>query len=152
MTVSELPESVTLVHLARYDVTTHTWVMAHASLTPASGSVTATTPNPQSPIPNPLVMAIVTADVVEPAIVVPSAGEILPGIPLVMLPVTATSTGTIDPPSLPPAGGTATGTLTVQSPEPLPSGTIVQTNITETFTLASGAIASEETRTQDLVL
>src|SRR4029450_1665594 len=53
---------------------------------------------------------------------------------------------------MPPGGGTALGLLAIQSPTPLPSGTIVQTQVTETFTLASGAVASEETRRQDIVL
>ena len=63
-----------------------------------------------------------------------------------------TSVGVVSPAILPPAGGTATGLLAVQSPLPLPSGTLVQANVTETFTLASGAVASDEQRRQDVIL
>jgi hypothetical protein len=48
--------------------------------------------------------------------------------------------------------GTARSTLTIDSPELLPSGTVVQAVVTETFNLTSGEVASEETRTEDLIL
>ena len=53
---------------------------------------------------------------------------------------------------IPPTGGTAEGALTVTSPAPLPSGTVVSADITETYTLATGVVASEEKRLVDIVL
>ena len=53
---------------------------------------------------------------------------------------------------IPPTGGTARGQLRVDSPAPLPSGTLVQAEIAETFTLPSDQVASEEQRRQDIVL
>jgi len=45
-----------------------------------------------------------------------------------------------------------TSPLFVQSPTPLPSGTVVQAKVTEEFELASGQTASEEVRRQDILL
>ena len=42
--------------------------------------------------------------------------------------------------------------LQVISPTALPSGTVLQAQVTETFTLSSGEVASEEQRRQDIVL
>ena len=81
-----------------------------------------------------------------------ASGEPLTGVEMATLPPTATSAGAVTPAVLPPGGGTALGLLAIQSPSPLPSGTIVQTQVTETFTLATGEVASEETRNQDVVL
>src|ERR1043166_4850979 len=58
----------------------------------------------------------------------------------------------LNPAMLPPAGGTATATLGVQSPSFTPSGTIIQANVLETFSLASGDKVSEETRSEDILL
>ena len=51
-----------------------------------------------------------------------------------------------------PTGGTAAGALTVTSPTPLPSGTVVSADVTETYTLATGVVASEDKRLIDIVL
>src|SRR5262249_39009305 len=64
----------------------------------------------------------------------------------------ATSSGLVQPPVVPPSGGRAVGSLAVQSPTALPSGTVVQAAITETFQLVSGETASEEQRLEDVVL
>jgi hypothetical protein len=56
----------------------------------------------------------------------------------------------VTPSVVPPAGGEATGRLFVQSPVPLPSGTVVQAKVTEEFELVSGKKASEEVRRQDI--
>ena len=96
--------------------------------------------------------AFVVPDAVEPPIPMAAAGEPLTGVEMATLPPTATSAGAVTPAVLPPGGGTALGLLAIQSPIALPSGTIVQTQVTETFTLATGEVASEETRNQDVVL
>jgi hypothetical protein len=58
----------------------------------------------------------------------------------------------VDPAVLPPTGGQAEGTLVLTSPLPLPSGTVVKAEVTETYTLASAEEASEEKRSHDIVL
>lgn len=63
-----------------------------------------------------------------------------------------TATGALSPATLPPAGGTATASLGVTSSTPLVSGTVISAQVTETFGLATGQTASEEQRTEDIVL
>ena len=71
---------------------------------------------------------------------------------MVEVPTTATSRSRVEPAVIPPTGGTAEGALTVTSPASLPSGTVVSADVTETYTLATGAVASEEKRLVDIVL
>jgi hypothetical protein len=96
-----------------------------------------------------LVFAIVSPD---DGVVVPAAAGVLTASEMAPISLAATSAGSVDPPTISPTGGTARGTLTIDSPEPLPSGTVVQAVVTETFNLTSGDVASEERRTQDLIL
>ena len=86
------------------------------------------------------------------AIVTPSIDQPLTGVDVVALPPDAIADGTVSPATLPPGGGTAAGALAIRSSSPLPSGTIVQAQVTESYGLTSGAVASEEQRTQDIVL
>jgi hypothetical protein len=131
------------LHLVRYDTATHAWSVTATNVTRSGGVAGATLPQPGA-------YAIVFAD--DANVPAPVAGELLAGVAMKPIPDTATSSGNVNPPTLPPTGGSAVGTLTVHSPQPLPSGTVVQAEVTETFTLATGEIASEEKRTQDLVL
>jgi hypothetical protein len=78
--------------------------------------------------------------------------EPLAGVAMAAIPPTATSEGVVDPAVLPPTGGQADGTLVLTSPLPLPSGTVVKAEVTETYTLASAEEASEEKRSHDIVL
>ena len=68
------------------------------------------------------------------------------------LPPTATGQGTVAPSVVPPTGGIARGRLQVLSPLPLPSGTVVQADVIEEYTLSTGDEASTETRREDIVL
>lgn len=145
LVVSSLPATVAAVTLAQYNTTLHAWTALVVDAAVTAGSVTL-------PIDAAGAYAVVVQDVettpLPPAVV----GAPLPVSTVVAIPLTATSAGVVSPAILPPAGGTATGVLAVQSPLPLPSGTLVQANATETFTLASGTVASEEQRRQDVIL
>ncbi|HEX7149903.1 MAG TPA: Ig-like domain-containing protein [Thermoanaerobaculia bacterium] len=132
--------TLTLVH---YSPSLHAWNVVATGLVTVGGSLRVSLPETGA-------YAFVVADGTHvPAAV---AGQLLPGIDMQPIPETATSSGSVNPPTLPPTGGAATGTLIVHSPTPLPSGTVVQAEVTETFSLTNGEVASEETRTQDLVL
>lgn len=142
-TFSNMPNGT--LHLVAYRTSLHSWVMVERGLNAnSSGSVTVSIAAPDA---HALVM--LDSDV---AITAPLAGEVLPGAELVPLPATTISSGNVTPAVLPPTGGSATGTISIQSPTPLPSGTVVQAHVSETYTLSSGENASEEPRPQDIVL
>src|SRR6185312_14638894 len=92
------------------------------------------------------------ADETTPPLPVPEPGQPLAGVAMVALPLDAASSGSLSPPSLSPAGGTSMATLAVQSSIPLPSGTVIQADVTEAYTLTSGEQLSEPSRAEDLVL
>lgn len=133
------------LQLAVYNTDAHAWTLVQRGLTSADGTLSAELPAPGS-------YALVLADDTEPPLAIPEAGQPLPGTDMVLLPADAESSGTFTPPSLTPAGGTARATLTVQSSIPLPSGTVLQANVTETYTPSSGEAISEAVRSMDLVL
>ncbi len=87
-----------------------------------------------------------------PPLVIGAAGEALSGLGVVSIPATATSESRVDPAVLPPTGGTATGSLRLDSPSSLPSGTVVQADVEETYTLASGEEASAAKRSTDILV
>ncbi|HEY2945480.1 MAG TPA: Ig-like domain-containing protein, partial [Vicinamibacteria bacterium] len=131
-------------HLVRYSPLLHAWQMEAAGLAPAAGSVTV-------PLPGPGSFALVAADPGDPPIAIPAAGEPLEGVATVTLPATTTGAGSLDPAVVPPTGGTARGFVSIVSPVAAPSGTVLQAVVAETYTLASGDVASEEKRLQDVV-
>ncbi|PYQ19237.1 MAG: hypothetical protein DMF81_22525, partial [Acidobacteria bacterium] len=132
-------------HLVAYRPSTHGWFMVSPGLVASDGALSLALTAPGA-------YAVVVPDLGEPPVAVPAAEEALSGVDMVPLPPTASSAGETDPATLPPTGGTARGRLVVQSPVALPSGTVVQAEMTESFRLASGETASEEKRTQDIVL
>jgi hypothetical protein len=132
--------------LVEYRPLLHTWFVTRRQLTPNASGLVSTA------LPNTGVFALVVADVQDPAIDTPAEGAALTGVPVVELPATATSHGLVEPGVIPPAGGTARGQLRVDAPLALPSGTLVQAEITETFTLPSNQVASEEERREDIIL
>ncbi|MEA2462924.1 MAG: hypothetical protein QOJ98_671, partial [Acidobacteriota bacterium] len=140
-TFSNLPNGK--LHLAAYRTALHSWVMVQRDIQ-SNGSVTVSIGAPEA---HALVM--LDSDV---AITAPLAGAVLPGAEMVPLPATTISSGNVTPAVLPPTGGSATGIVSIQSSTPLPSGTVVQAHVSETFTLSSGETASEEPRPQDIVL
>ncbi len=131
------------VHLVAYRAALHSWVMVQNGIA-SNGTVTVAIPAPE-----PHALVILDNDA---AITAPLAGQVLPGVAMLPLPATTISSGDVTPAVLPPTGGEATGTIAIQSPTPLPSGTVVQAHVSETYTLSSGEAASEEPRPQDIVL
>ncbi len=141
--ISSLSSTVTM-HLVQYDYTTHAWLMVTPNVGAVNGTLTI-------PIPSVGDFALVVPDAGNSAIVIPSPGQPLAGVTTVALPAGSTATGSLNPPSVPPSGGTAMATLAVNSSVPLPSGTVIQANVQETYTLASGKQLSDALRTEDIL-
>ena len=132
--------------LAELRPTLHAWVARQAGLAADADGALVT------PLPGSGDFALVSADQGPQAPAPPVVGEPLAGVALREIPAAAVSDGTVVPPTLPPAGGTARGRALVTSPEPLPSGTVVQTEVEEFYELSGGPPASTEKRRQDLLL
>jgi hypothetical protein len=60
-------------------------------------------------------------------------------------------TAIVVPAQVPSSGATALGKVTLASPVALPSGTLVEARLTETFTLGAQTFTDEE-RTQDVLV
>ncbi|HVN12492.1 MAG TPA: Ig-like domain-containing protein, partial [Kineosporiaceae bacterium] len=133
------------VQLAAYRTSTLGWFVVARDLDAADGTLTASLPAPGA-------YALVAADQGEPVVVVPDAGQDLAGVDAADLPQDASSLAAATPATLPAAGGTAEGRLALVTATSLPSGTVVQAAVTETYTLGSGDVASEEKRLEDIVL
>ncbi len=134
------------LHLAQYDTTLHEWLMVAPNLTPGADGKLALT------LPEIGAYALTVADVGATAPTVPPAGQLLTGAAMAPIPADATSATAVDPATLPPSGGQSKGTLALQSTAPLPSGTVVQAKVSETYTLGNGDVASLEPRVEDIVL
>ena len=133
------------LHLVTYDTVTHGWLMVAPNLIPASdGTLAVNLPSTNS-------YALVVPDVGS-SIIVPGPGQPLPGVAMVALAPDAASTGTLTPIALGPGGGTAQAILTVQSSTPAPSGTVIQSSLSEDYSLTSGDKIFEQSRSQDIVL
>jgi hypothetical protein len=141
--VAQMPNVV--AHLVTYNPALHAWTMVSPNLQPASGSVSFTVPAAGD-------YALVVADATTPPVAVPSINSPLTGIDMQLLSSSAVSSGSLSPAILPPSGGTATATLGVQSSTFVPSGTVIQANLSEKFSLKSGDVVSQETRSEDIVL
>lgn len=129
--------------LAVYNSTLHDWTLVASDLVPdEEGGLSLTLPGAGR-------YAVLVADSPTGALV---TGQPLPASPHAPLPETAASTASADPASLPPSGGTATATVQVNSPVPLPSGTVVAVRVRETFRLTAGGDTSVEERLEDIVL
>ncbi len=133
------------VHLIFYNPALHAWTMVSPNLQAAAGSLSFTVPALGD-------YALVVPDVVDPPIVVPNSGDALTGMDMQLLSSSAITSGSLSPAILPPSGGTATATLGLQSPTFVPSGTVIQANVSEKFSLTSGDVVSQENRTEDIVL
>jgi hypothetical protein len=141
---TQLPNGLNL-HLVRYDYNSHAWLMVTPNLAAANGTLTVAVPSVGD-------FALVTADVGNSSIVVPSAGQALTGVPMVALPAGATASGSLNPPSVSPLGGTSAATLALQSSVPLPSGTVIQASVQETYNLTTGKQFSQPKRVEDLLV
>ena len=131
------------VHLVRFDEPTRAWTMEAPDLVGIDGTLALALPAGGA-----YALAVADAD---PAPEVPVEG-LLSGVEMQELPPTATGQGTVDPSVVPPTGGIARGRLQVLSPLPLPSGTVVQADVIEEYTLSTGDEASTEVRREDIVL
>jgi len=142
-TVTQLPNVVS--HLVIYDPALHAWTMVSPNIQAVNGNAGVTLPAPGA-------YALVVPDTVDPPITVPNPGNALTGIDMQVLSPSSTSSGSLSPAILPPSGGTATATLGVQATSYVPSGTVIQANVSEKFSLKSGDVVSEENRSEDIVL
>ncbi len=135
-----VPESM----LVRYDPGMRDWRIVITGLAATDGIITTDIPGPGS-------YALIVPDSTTPAMTIGAPGEALAGLPVVNISPTATSESRVDPAVLPPTGGTATGSMRLDSPSALPSGTIVQAEVEEFYTLTSGEEASAAKRSIDVV-
>lgn len=143
-TFAQIPSSLTL-HLVRYDYSSHSWLMVTPSLNSSNGLLAVTIPSVGD-------FALVTADAGNTPIVIPASGQPIAGVAVVTLPAGASASGSLNPPSVSPAGGTSVATLSVQSSVPLPSGTVIQAQVQETYSLSSGKQLSSAKRLEDILL
>jgi len=141
---TQLPQNQSL-QLVTYNAGIHAWTMVTPNLTSTDGTLPSLLPTVGS-------YALVLADTTIPTLTVPASGQPLPGSAMVLLPPDATSSGSLNPASIPPTGGTSTATLPVQSSVALPSGTVIQSNLTERYTLTTGTIIADQARSEDIVL
>ncbi|HVI06841.1 MAG TPA: Ig-like domain-containing protein [Candidatus Binatia bacterium] len=131
------------LYLVAYSYSVHAWSLVTANLTASSsGALSVSLPSVGD-------YAIVIPDT---GVTIPAAGQPLTGIAMVTLPSNATSTGSLSPSNVAPTGGTSTASLGVNSSSILPSGTVIQAQVTESYTLASGQQLSEQPRYEDLLL
>ncbi len=141
--ISRLPNLS--AHLVVYNPALHAWTMVASNLQAINGALSVVLPSPGS-------YALVVPDITNPPVVIPAAGDPLTGIDMQLLSTQATSSGSLSPASLPPAGGTSTASLGVQSATYVPSGTVIQATVSEKFSLKSGDVVSDQPRSEDIVL
>jgi hypothetical protein len=134
-----------ILYLVTYSYNVHAWNMVTPNLSGSSGSLTVSLPSVGD-------YALVVPDAGNAGIQIPPAGQPLTGVPMVALPTTATSSGSLSPGNIAPTGGTSMASLAVQSTTPLPSGTVIQSEVTEKYTLASGQLITDEPRFEDILL
>jgi hypothetical protein len=130
--------------LVRYDTAMRDWRVVTADLLASNSVLVVDIPSPGS-------YALAVADATTPPMAIAAPGEALTGSSVLPIPATATSESRVDPAVLPPTGGTATGTLRLDSPTAMPSGTIVQAEVEESYTLSSGEEAGAPKRSVDIV-
>ena len=133
------------LHLVTYDEGLDGWTLAASPLVPEEGAL-------DFALPGLGAWALVVVDPIDPPLSLPALGGTLPGAPFVAIPLSAASRTFADPPSLPASGGTSHGRMEVDSPLALPSGTVVQAELTETFELASGETSTGNERFEDILL
>ena len=141
--VAPLPDL--LLHLVTYDADLHAWTLVASALQPEEGAL-------ELAVSGLGTWALVAVDPADPPLALPPVGGTLAAAPFAAIPEGATSRTLADPPSLPASGGTSHGRIEIDSPQPLPSGTVVQAVLTETYHLTSGAVSSSDERYEDLLL
>ncbi len=129
--------------LVRHEAGIHAWRVVQTGLAPGAISVVLSQPG---------TYAFISQDPWYVFVTGPVPGEILSGVGAITLPSATVATAHGAPPTLPASGGVARGHVVVQSPGPVPSGSVIQAALTEQFGLASGDVASGDKRYQDLIL
>jgi hypothetical protein len=130
------------LYLASYSYSVHAWSLVTPNLTATSGALTVALPSIGD-------YALVVPD---SGVAIPAVGQPLTSVSMVALPTNTTGTGSLSPANVAPSGGTSIASLTVTPSTQVPSGTVIQAQVTETYTLTSGQFLSEEPRYEDLLL
>jgi hypothetical protein len=131
------------LYLVSYSYSIHGWSMVTPNLTAtSSGTLTVALPS----------IGDYALAIPDAGTILPSVGQALTGVSMVTLPASSTSTGSLSPGNVGPGGGTSMASLAVQAGTLVPSGTAIQAQVTETYTLTSGQLLSEEPRYEDLLI
>jgi RHS repeat-associated protein len=133
------------LHLVTYDIGLDAWTLVASALEPVDGTLDFTLAGLGT-------WALVFTDPVDPPLPLPAPGGTLTAAPFAAIPEAASGRSFADPPSLPASGGTSHGRVEVDFPQPLPSGTLVQAAITESYVLVSGQTSTGEERFEDILL
>ena len=139
------------LHLAQYDADLRAWLLRARDLTP-SGTTLSTE------LPGPGTYAFLAPDATDPPMPVPASGDAFVGLDTVFIPVEATTTGWTDPSTLPPTDlpddpRRAVAAVVVKTADDaLPSGTVVQAELQETYSLATKETAERPKFRQDILL
>lgn len=143
-TIAQLPSSVTM-YLVQYSYSTHAWAMVAPNLTAQNGSLALQIPSLGD-------FALIVPDAGGSGPAIPSPGQPLTSVAMVTLPSGAAATGSLNPPSVSPAGGTSQASLAVQSSVPLPSGTVIQASVQGSYKLNSGEQLADAKRSEDILV
>ncbi len=130
--------------VVRYDTSPRDWRIVATALVAEGGRLTVDLAAPGS-------YALLVPDLMTPPLLIGAIGDTLTGLDIAPIPATATSESRVSPAILPPTGGTAIGFMRLDSPSSLPSGTIVQADVEETYTLTTGEEAGAPRRSVDVV-
>jgi RHS repeat-associated protein len=130
------------LYLASYSYSVHAWSLVTPNLSATSGALTVALPSTGD-------YALAVPD---SGVAIPSVGQPLTSVSMVTLPTTTTGTASLSPANVAPSGGTSIASLAVQPNTTVPSGTVIQGQVTETYTLTSGQLLSAKPRYEDLLL
>lgn len=134
------------MYLVSYSYAAHSWLMVQPNIETASdGSLSVPTSYSGT-------YALVVPDITDPPIAIAGVGQALVGVDFATIPESVASNGVLNPAVLPPTGGTSTATLSLQSATSLPSGTVLQSTVAETYLPKSGNTLATDPRVQDVVL
>ena len=122
-----------VLHLVGWDVSAHAWRLVASPPAPTGGVLDVALPGLGG-------FALVAVDAGGAVPALPAIGAPLEPAPFVAIPDGAVGRSFADPPSLPATGGTSRGRIEVDSPQALPSGTVVQAVLTESFTAGDGGV------------
>ena len=141
-----IPSGTTLV-AALYDSVEHTWIALGGAAVSSDGVTI------EHPLMRTGQIAFLWPDPAPFEPPAPIVGSPLEGIGLVPIPSGATANGHVTPRASPAGeGARAAGNVVLQSPGPLPSGTVVQARVRQRFDLLTGASVVPSFFVEDLVL